>query len=513
MANTILELRGISQYFPGIKALDKVDFTLEEGQIHALIGENGAGKSTLIKILTGIYRPTSGDFLLDGKPVHFHGPTDSQAAGIAAIHQEAVMFPDLSVSENIWMAHQARHPLTKLLDHRAMRKKTRALLDQLGMKVEPRTLVRDLSVAERHMVEIAKALSMDARIVIMDEPTSALSLREVEELFEIIHQLKASGKTIIFVSHKFEEIFSVCDSYTVLRDGRFIGRGKITDTDTAGLVKMMVGRSIDQLFPKEHTEKGEKILEVRGLGKAGIFKDISFDLHKGEILGFFGLVGSGRSDIMNAIVGIAPPDEGHIRVKGRATRLRSIQDAIRHRIGYVPEDRQNQGAVIKMAIRENITLPQIGTMGRWGWIDRKREQAMTADFGKRFEVRAASYEQKVLSLSGGNQQKVVLAKWLATDPEILILDEPTKGIDIATKWAVYQYIFKMAKQGMAIILVSSELPEVLGLTDRVLVMHEGRLSGEFSRAEADSEKIMHAAIGSAATEAKAGAPSHGGSHK
>lgn len=495
MANTILELREVSQFFPGIKALNKVNFSLKEGQVHALIGENGAGKSTLVKILTGIYRPTAGHILLNGKVVHFFGPTDSQAAGIAAIHQEAVMFPDLSVSENIWMAHQARYKLSHFLDHRTMKKKTQTLLDQLGLKIDGRTLVRDLSVAERHMVEIAKALSMEAQIVIMDEPTSALSLREVEELFEIIHQLKAAGKTIIFISHKFDEIFAIADSYTVLRDGQFIGSGQLADTNNGELVKMMVGRSIDQLFPKESLERGEKILEVHQLGKAGIFKDISFDLHKGEILGFFGLVGSGRSDIMNAIVGIAPPDEGEIRIKGKRTQLSSIRDAIRHRLAYVPEDRQNQGAVIKLSIRENITLPQINHMGRLGWINRKREQAMTVDFSQRFEVRSASYEQKVLSLSGGNQQKVVLAKWLATDPEILILDEPTKGIDIATKWAVYKYIFKMAKQGMAIILVSSELPEVLGLTDRIMVVHEGRIAGQFSRAEANSEKIMRVAIG------------------
>ncbi len=495
MAKTILELKGVSQYFPGIKALDKVDFRLEEGQIHALIGENGAGKSTLVKILTGIYRPTAGEFLLDGKAVNFHGPTDSQHAGIAAIHQEAVMFPDLSVTENIWMAHQLRTKFGGLLDHRAMKKKTQELLDQLGMKVEARTLVRDLSVAERHMVEIAKALSMEARIVIMDEPTSALSLREVEELFEIIQQLKAAGKTIIFISHKFEEVFGIADTYTVLRDGKFIGSGALAATDTASLVKMMVGRSIDQLYPKEHVDKGAVVLEVQQLGKVGFFKDISFTLHQGEILGFFGLVGSGRSDIMNAIVGIAPADTGQLLIHNKVTHLKSIRDAIRHKIGYVPEDRQNQGAVIKMSIRENITLPQIEKVGRFRVINRQKEHAMTAEYGKKFEIRAASYEQKVLSLSGGNQQKVVLAKWLATQPEILILDEPTKGIDIATKWAVYQYILRMAKQGMAIILVSSELPEVLGLSDRVMVMHEGRLAGGFSRDQADSETIMRAAIG------------------
>lgn len=494
MANAILQLKGVSQYFPGIKALDGVDFSLKEGQIHALIGENGAGKSTLVKIMTGIYQPTEGEFLVDGLPVRFSGPMESQAASIAAIHQEAVMFPDLTVSENIWMGHQIRTRFLGLLDHHQMGKRTKELLDQLGVSFDPRTLVRNLSVAERHMVEIAKALSMEARIVIMDEPTSALSLSEVDELFEIIHHLKATGKTIVFISHKFDEIFAVCDSYTVLRDGKLVGTGSIKDVGIPDLVNLMVGRNIDQLFPKDHAEVSDKVLEVQGLGKTGVFKDITFDLRRGEILGFFGLIGSGRSDIMNAIVGIAPADEGHIIIRGKPTRLTSIGDAIRHKIGYVPEDRQNQGAVIRLSIRENITLPQIDKVGRLGWINKKAEQAMTAEFGKRFEIKAASYEQKVLSLSGGNQQKVVLAKWLATEPEILILDEPTKGIDIATKWAVYQYIVKMAQQGMAIILVSSELPEILGLTDRVLVMHEGRLSAHFDRKSANSESIMHAAV-------------------
>jgi rhamnose transport system ATP-binding protein len=495
MAQPILELRGVSQYFPGIKALDKVNFQLEAGQIHALIGENGAGKSTLVKILTGIYQPTEGEFLLDGNAVKFSDPTASQQAGIAAIHQEVVMFPDLSVTENIWMAHQHRTRLGGFLAHRTMRKRTQALLDQLGLKIDPRTPVRDLSVAERHLVEIAKALSMEARIVIMDEPTSALSLNEVKELFEIVHQLKAAGKTILFISHKFDEIFTIADSYTVLRDGKYIGSGVLAETNTADLVKMMVGRSIDQLFPKEEVVLGETILEAKKLGLAGYFKDVSFTLHRGEVLGFFGLVGSGRSDLMNAVVGINPPDEGEVRMNGKAVKLRSIRDAIAHKIGYVPEDRQNQGAVIKMSIRENITLPQIDRLGSAGIIDSARERTLSDDFGQRFEVRAASFEQKVMNLSGGNQQKVVLAKWLATEPEILILDEPTKGIDIATKWAVYQYIAKMARQGMAIILVSSELPEILGLSDRILVMHEGRLSGSYRRGEADSETIMHAAIG------------------
>jgi len=505
MAKILLELRGVSQYFPGIKALDKVDFRLEEGQIHALIGENGAGKSTLVKILTGIYRPTDGEFLLDGQLVQFHGPTDSQNAGIAAIHQEAVMFPELSVTENIWMAHQARTKVTGLLDHRTMKKRTKGILDQLGLKIDPRTLVRDLSVAERHMVEIAKALSMDARVVIMDEPTSALSLREVQELFEIIHQLKAAGKTIIFISHKFDEIFGIADSYTVLRDGKFIGSGVLADTDTANLVKMMVGRSVNQRYPKAVVPLGEVMLEVKKLGRTGYFKDVDFQLHRGEVLAFFGLVGSGRSDIMNAIVGILPPDHGEVWVRGKRVAFRSIRSAIRHKIGYVPEDRQNQGAVIKMSIRENITLPQIEKLGTLGVIDSRREATMTGDYGKQFEVRAATYEQKVMNLSGGNQQKVVLAKWLATEPEILILDEPTKGIDIATKWAVYQYIAQMAEKGMAIILVSSELPEVLGLADRVVVMHEGRVAGSYLRSEVDSEIIIHAAIGS--NPAPGGTPS------
>ena len=499
MTQPILELRGVSQYFPGIRALEHVDVSLEPGKVHALIGENGAGKSTLVKILTGIYQPTAGQILLDGRSVVFPSPLASQAAGIAAIHQEAVMFPDLSVAENVWSGHLARR--AGLLDWKAMRRRTQELIDRLGLNLSPRALVRDLSVAQRHMVEIAKALSADARIVIMDEPTSALSLREVRELFRIVRQLRGEGRTVLFISHRFEEIFEIADAFTVLRDGQLVATGPLEGVDTATLVKHMVGRSIDQLFPKTAVPLGAEMLAVRHLSRRGVFRDVSFSVRRGEIVGLFGLIGAGRSEVMNALTGIDRADSGETLIQGKPASIRSIRDAMRHKIAYVPEDRHNQGALVKMLIRDNISLPQIDKFLGWLGIDKKKEAALTSEFGQRVEIKAASYEQKVASLSGGNQQKVVLAKWLATEPEILILDEPTKGIDIATKSAVYRYIFELAGRGMAIVLVSSELPEVLGLSDRVLVMHEGRVAGEFARADADSETIMRAATGAGEGEA------------
>jgi rhamnose transport system ATP-binding protein len=499
MAQPILELRGVSQYFPGIRALEHVDFSLEPGKVHALIGENGAGKSTLVKILTGIYQPSAGQIVLEGRPVVFASPVASQAAGIAAIHQEAVMFPDLSVAENVWSGHLVRR--AGMLDWKAMRRRTQDLIDRLGLNLSPQSLVRDLSVAQRHMVEIAKALSADARIVIMDEPTSALSSREVGELFRIVRQLRTEGRTVLFISHRFEEIFEIADAYTVLRDGQLVATGTLDSTDTATLVRHMVGRSIDQLFPKVPIPFGAEMLAVRGFSRRGVFRDVSFSVRRGEIVGLFGLIGAGRSEVMNALTGIDRPDAGQTLIQGRPASIRSIRDAMRHKIAYVPEDRHNQGALVKMLIRDNISLPQIDKFLGWLGIDKNKEAALTSEYGQRVEIKAASYDQKVSSLSGGNQQKVVLAKWLATEPEILILDEPTKGIDIATKSAVYRYIIELAGRGMAIVLVSSELTEILGLSDRVLVMHEGRVAGEFSRAQATSETIMHAATGAGEGEA------------
>jgi rhamnose transport system ATP-binding protein len=384
MNNCIIEMKGIKKYFYGVKALDGVDFKVKTGEVHALIGENGAGKSTLVKILTGVYQPTAGAIILNDKPVQFPSPQVSQKAGISAIHQEATMFPDLSVMENIFMGHHIRNKSNGLLSWREMKDKTQILLDKLELDIRPDTKVRNLSVAQRHMVEVAKALSLDAKVVIMDEPTSALTLKEVEYLYKIIRKLKSEGKAIIFISHKFEEVFEIADYFTVLRDGKYIGEGTIADITVDKIVQMVIGRSLKQMYPKLEAEQGDIILKVENLTKIGVFKNISFDLHKGEILGFFGLVGA-------------------------------------------PEDRQIQGAILAMNIKENITLPIIDRISRHIFLDRNKEFEITDEYGKNIEIKSSSWEQLVEDLSGGNQQKVVLAKWIATKPRILLMDEPTKG--------------------------------------------------------------------------------------
>ncbi len=493
--NCILECRNISKYFPGIKALDEVEFKIRAGEVHALIGENGAGKSTLVKIITGIHAPDAGVILQDGRPVEFRNPIASQAAGISAIHQEATMFPELSVTENIYMGHHLSRGRSRVLDWKEMKRTTRSLLEKLELAIDPDTRVRNLSVAQRHTVEIVKALSLNARIVIMDEPTSALSLREVEDLYKIIRQLKAEGRAIVFISHKFEDIYEIADYYTVLRDGRYIGEGKVAGTEMDAIVRMMVGRSLSRMFPRKRARTGQMVLEVQGLSRAGVFKDVSFQLRRGEILGFFGLIGAGRSEVMQALFGIEAPTGGTVAMGNRVVRIANPSQAVDHRIAYVPEDRQIQGTILDMNIRENVTLPVVDRLSRWSVLDVQKERVLTQEFGGRMEIKAGSWEQEVSSLSGGNQQKVVLAKWLATRPEILIMDEPTKGIDVATKARVHELIAQLAAEGLAIILVSSELPEILRMADRIVVMHEGRVTARLEREEASSEKLIKAAMG------------------
>ena len=496
MNNCIIEMKGIKKYFYGVKALDGVDFKVRTGEVHALIGENGAGKSTLVKILTGVYQPTAGTIILNDKPTQFPSPQVSQKAGISAIHQEATMFPDLSIIENIFMGHHIRNKSNGLLSWREMKDKTQILLDKLELDIRPDTKVRNLSVAQRHMVEIAKALSLDAKIVIMDEPTSALTLKEVEYLYKIIRKLKSEGKAIIFISHKFEEVFEIADYFTVLRDGKYIGEGTIADITVDKIVQMVIGRSLEQMYPKLEAEKGNIILKVENLTKIGVFKNISFDLHKGEILGFFGLVGAGRSEVMQTIFGVNTKTSGDVFIDGEKVNITNPSDAMNHGLAYLPEDRQIQGAILAMNIRENITLPIIDRTSRNIFLDRNREFEITDEYGKNIEIKASSWEQLVEDLSGGNQQKVVFAKWIATKPRILIMDEPTKGIDVATKATVHNFISELAKKGIAIILISSELPEILGMSNHVIVMHEGVITAKFTREEANSKKIIRAAIGS-----------------
>jgi rhamnose transport system ATP-binding protein len=432
-------------------------------------------------------------------------------AGITAVHQETVMFDELTVAENIYMGH---HPktggLTRIprIDWVRMEREAGELFARLDVELSPRARVKDLSIAQRHFIEIARALSHDARVVIMDEPTAALSQREIHELYRIIGQLKAHGAAVIFISHKFDEIFAVADRYTVLRDGEFVGAGMVAETTEQQLIALMVGRPVTQIYPKQEAAIGDTVLAVRELSHPSEFDCISFAVRSGEILAFYGLIGAGRSEVMQALFGLTATSRGEVLLAGARVSLHSPQDAIDSGIAYVPEERQRQGVHLGMAIRANVTLPQLAKFGVWLLGKRDQELALTRTYSERLELKAANFEQPVAELSGGNQQKVVLAKWLATQPKVIIIDEPTKGIDVGSKAAVHQFIGELVAQGLAVIMVSSELPEVLGLADRIIVMHQGRIRREFTRAEATIENVAAAAMGAnvgVGTEVSAGA--------
>jgi rhamnose transport system ATP-binding protein len=491
---SILSLSNVSKSFPGVRALHDVSFELAAGEVTALVGENGAGKSTIVKILTGIYMPDSGSVSVNGIEKTFSSPRNSWAAGIAAIHQETVMFDELSVAENIFMGHM---PTAKgnLVDWQSMRRIANDLLKRVEANFDADTKLKDLSVAQKHLVEITRALSHDASLIIMDEPTAALSRNEIEDLFRIVAQLKKEGRAIVFISHKFDEIFTVADRFICLRDGEKVGEGPIASVTESKLVRMMVGRPIDQVFPKRELKIGEPVLNVEGLSNTTEFADISFELRRSEILGFYGLVGAGRSEAMQCLFGLSRPTQGSVMLGGGRVSLGSPQDAIEAGISYVPEDRQEQGAVLPLSIRENITLASLAKHVRGVFLDSRSEQVATRDLGRRLDVRAAHWEQRLGDLSGGNQQKVVIAKWLAARPKIIILDEPTKGIDVGSKAAVHDFIGELAEEGLAVILISSELPEIMGLADRVLVMREGRIVSEFARNSWSAEAIAAAATG------------------
>jgi rhamnose transport system ATP-binding protein len=495
LTDPVLSLSGVSKRFPGVLALDDVALELRPGEVTALVGENGAGKSTLVKILTGIYRPDEGVIVLAGEPVSFADPLSAWRAGITAIHQETVMFDELSVAENIFMGHQPRRGRLGLVDWRRMRDEAAKILRSLDAEIDPELPLKELSVAQKHLVGIAKALSTEARIVIMDEPTAALSQGEIADLFRIVRQLQAAGKAILFISHKFEEIFAIADRWAVFRDGRLVGAGLIGETDRDALVAMMVGRRLDQVFPKRQVPIGETVLEVDRLAYGREFADVSFSLRRGEILGFYGLVGAGRSEVMQVLFGINRPDSGSVRLAGQSLSIANPADAIRAGIAYVPEDRQLQGAILAMSIKDNVTLPTLERTNGGLLLREGRELAMTRRYGERLAVKAAAWDQHVETLSGGNQQKVVIARWLATEPKVMILDEPTKGIDVGSKAAVHDFMGELVEAGLAVILVSSELPEVMGMSDRILVMHRGHVVREFARAEATPEAIVTAATG------------------
>lgn len=487
----VFRVEHVSKSFGGVHALRDVQFSVFAGEVHALLGENGAGKSTLIKIMTGVHQPDSGSLLLDDAPVQFANTRAAQALGIAAIYQEPSLFPDLDVAENILIGRQPMRG--GRVDWKAMHQQASDLLQRLGLSISSRTKARDLSVAQQQLVEIARALSINAKVLIMDEPTSSLTLGEVAELFNIVRQLRESGTAIVFISHRLEELFAVADRVTTLRDGTYIGTRPMAAVTTSELIQMMVGRDLHDLFPKQTVQAGDVVLDVQALSVAGRFKDVSFQVRSGEIVGMAGLIGAGRTNVAQALFGVEPATSGTITLDGSPVQITSPQQALQLGIGYVPEDRKEHGLVLDMSIADNITLPLLKQFSRAGWVDTRQERSTAAASAQQLEVKMASLSQKVGQLSGGNQQKVVLAKWLGTQPRLLILDEPTRGIDVGTKAAVHQLMSSLAAEGMAILMISSELPEILGMSDRILVMREGRITAHFERAEANQERLMAAA--------------------
>lgn len=494
-ATPCLALVGVSKSFPGVRALQGVSLQLYPGQVTALIGENGAGKSTLVKILTGIYQPDEGVIQVGEVPVHLQGAQDAFRRGITAIHQETVLFDDLSVAENIYLGHAPRNRLG-LVDWRALRLQAQKVLGRMNAgHIDADARLKDLSIANKHLVAVARAMSIDAKIVVLDEPTAALSAKEIGELYQLIEYLKKEGKAILFISHKFDEIFRIADRYSVFRDGALVGQGLIKDTTQNEIVKLMVGRAVGQVFPKRQAKLGDFALTVSGLSYAREFADISFDLRKGEILGFYGLVGAGRSEVMQALFGLTRPDAGQIELDGVAIEARSPEDAVAAGLVYVPEDRGNQGIVAGLPIFMNVTLPSLARTSKSGVLRLREEFELARRYCERLDLRASSLSQDVATLSGGNQQKIVIAKWLATSPKIIILDEPTKGIDIGSKAAVHEFMSELVAEGLSVIMVSSELPEVLGMSDRVAVMRSGRIVEIFENKNLAAETLVRAAAG------------------
>ena len=493
-ATPVLRLSGVTKTFPGVTALSKVDLALYPGQVTALIGENGAGKSTLVKILTGLHQPDGGEIALAGQAARFPDTAAAAKAGITAIHQETVLFDELSVAENIFLGHAPRGRFG-LIDWRRMRADAAAILERIGARIDPATPLRELGIASKHLVAIARALSVEARVVIMDEPTASLSQAEIDELCALVDRLRRDGKAILFISHKFDEIFRVADRYTVFRDGEMVEAGLIAETTRDALVETMVGRPMDAIFPDRVRRPGAEVLRVEDFAHPTEFEGISFALRRGEILGFYGLVGAGRSEVMQALFGVTKPSRGRVTIGGTTVRIRAPADAIGHGIVYVPEDRGRQGAIGAMPIVQNVTLPSLGRTSRAGFVRMAEEFALARSYAERLDLRAAALDQQVGTLSGGNQQKVVIAKWLATRPEVIILDEPTKGIDVGSKAAVHAFMAELAAEGLSVIMVSSEIPEILGMSDRVIVMREGLMAGAFDRDGLTPETLVRAAAG------------------
>lgn len=495
----ILEMKGITKRFPGVVALENVSFNLKKGEIHALIGENGAGKSTLMKILGGVYIPDEGSIFLENEPVQFHTPRESLAHSISVIYQEFNLVPTLSVAENIFLGKELISKNRLAADRKTMEREAAKVMAKLGLSdFDCSVWVKHLSVAQQQLVEIAKAIYNNAKILVMDEPTAVLSPNETGLLFKLMRDLRSQGLSIIYISHRLSEILDLSDRVTVLRDGKFVielenNRVKVHETD---LVKYMVGRDLKDTFPaRDNLEFGTTILEVRNLSKKGMFSDISFSLRKGEILGFSGLIGAGRTEVMKALFGYYPVDSGEILIEGKEVHIRSVSDAINHRIALIPEDRKREGLVLVLSMAQNIVLTSINLVQRYGVLLKKRFNKVVNSYIEELSIRPALPNRKIKDFSGGNQQKVVVAKWLSNNPHIVILDEPTRGIDVGAKVEIYKLINSLAQSGLGVIFISSEQLEVIGMCDRVLVMHNGRLSGEFERSQVTEEGLMAAAAG------------------
>ena len=491
-----VQMVNISKSFPGVKALDKVNLNLKKGSVHALMGENGAGKSTLMKILAGIKQQDEGDILLNGKKVKFNNPKDSLSHGIAMIHQELNPVLEMTIAENLYLGREFRIKNTMLLDYKKMNKEAKNLLDKVGLKLNPRTKMVKLTVAQMQMVEIAKAIDHNSEIIIMDEPTSAITDREVDKLFEMIARLKENGTGIIYITHKMDEVFRIADEITVFRDGKHIGTYLASEINSDMLITKMVDRELTEIFPDKKSNIKDVKMSVKNLSYKKKFKDVSFEVRKGEILGLSGLMGAGRTEIVESIFGITKLDSGKIYIDGKEINIKSPRDAIKYNIGLVTEDRKFSGLVLPLSVKENMVLPSVKNFARLRFItNAKKEQNATQKYINELGIKTPGMNQLVKFLSGGNQQKVVLGKWLMTHPNILIFDEPTRGIDIGAKTEIYKIINDLAEQGNAIIFISSEMQEILGMCDRIIVFHEGIKSGELLKAEATQEKLLKLATG------------------
>jgi ribose transport system ATP-binding protein len=488
-------MRHISKQYPGVRALDDVSLTVYSGEVHALLGENGAGKSTLMKILAGAQPRDSGEILLNGHPVSIDSPQQAMDFGISIIYQEFNLVPYLTAGENIFLGREPRAKIPGFVDFKTLYAESQATLDRLGVRIDARTPVNRLSVAQQQMVEIAKATSRKSKIIVMDEPSATLTEHELQSLFALIRQLKAEGVSIIYISHRLEEVFEVCDRATIMRDGKWIATKEVAELTREEIIRLMVGRELKDAIPKVAAKPGAVALKVKNLNRAGVLHDISFEVREGEVVGLAGLVGAGRTETARVIFGADPMDSGSIEIMGKPVRIHSPQEAIKQGIGLVTEDRKQQGLVLGMAVRENNTLANLDALSTFSFIRRKEERQIAEKYRSDLGIKTPSIEQAVQNLSGGNQQKVVLAKWLFTGSKVLIFDEPTRGIDVGAKSEIYKLMNELAAQGVAILMISSELPEILGMSDRILVMHEGRIAGELSRAEATQEAIMHLATG------------------